>query len=190
MFQLKSYDRELEAFENQLHEFPLNFAPSYPFEESVNQATAYMQTRCPAWCDRVLLSQTAKALVNEEEKIEYNVMGKKTCMGDHKVIKLVAMYFTYRALCLNVLHFFKLINIMFIYVAFCLLICKFFCIPNKTSLCLRFLNYLFKNFYLIFSIYYECIWKCFYFYIVITFKISSLKKNLCFCYFITTFKNI
>lgn len=75
----------MEAFDDQLYEYSVAFPPSYPFEESVTQARAYMQTRCPAWCDRVLLSQTARSLVNEDSKVDYNVMGKDTCMGDHKV---------------------------------------------------------------------------------------------------------
>lgn len=44
-----------------------------------------MQTRCPAWCDRVLLSHTAKQLIVEDENVEYGLMGQTTCMGDHKV---------------------------------------------------------------------------------------------------------
>lgn len=78
----------MEAFEDQLYEYPVTFHPSYPFEESISQARAYMQTRCPAWCDRILLSKTAKSLVNQDDKVNYDVMGKDTCMGDHKVIKL------------------------------------------------------------------------------------------------------
>lgn len=61
--QLREYDKELEDFEGRLFEFPINFIPSYPFQEDVNEATSYMQTRVPAWCDRVLLSPTAKMLV-------------------------------------------------------------------------------------------------------------------------------
>lgn len=44
-----------------------------------------MQTRCPAWCDRVLLNHTAKQLVCDDEQVEYGLMGMDTCMGDHKV---------------------------------------------------------------------------------------------------------
>lgn len=83
--QLKSFDKELEAFENTLTEFPVMFPPSYPFEEKISQATNYMQTRCPGWCDRVLLSLTAKELISDEENVEYSLMGTHTCMGDHKV---------------------------------------------------------------------------------------------------------
>ncbi|CAH1260364.1 unnamed protein product [Diabrotica balteata] len=85
---LKSFDKELEAFEDALTEYPVTFPPSYPFEEKISQATAYMQTRCPAWCDRVLLSKKAKQLVAEESDIKYGLMGEETCMGDHKPVYL------------------------------------------------------------------------------------------------------
>lgn len=83
--QLKSFDKELEAFDKYLTEYPITFPPSYPFEEKLTEARSYMQTRCPAWCDRVLLSHTAKKLVKDDEKIEYGIIGLDTCMGDHKV---------------------------------------------------------------------------------------------------------
>ncbi|RZC33633.1 type I inositol 1,4,5-trisphosphate 5-phosphatase [Asbolus verrucosus] len=85
---LKSFDKELEAFEKYLTEYPITFPPSYPFEEKISHARSYMQTRCPAWCDRVLLSHTAKQLVKEDERVEYGLMGLDTCMGDHKPVYL------------------------------------------------------------------------------------------------------
>ncbi|CAH1115157.1 unnamed protein product [Psylliodes chrysocephalus] len=86
---LKSFDKELEAFEDTLTEYPVTFPPSYPFEEKISHATSYMQTRCPAWCDRVLLSKQAKQLVDEEsEEVKYGLMGVDTCMGDHKPVYL------------------------------------------------------------------------------------------------------
>lgn len=32
---------------------------SYPYSEDYTQPTQYMNTRCPAWCDRVLMSHAA-----------------------------------------------------------------------------------------------------------------------------------
>lgn len=61
---MKDFDREMEVFSNQLFEFPISFPPSYPYEEDADGGCLYMQTRCPAWCDRVLLSETAKRLVH------------------------------------------------------------------------------------------------------------------------------
>lgn len=63
--QLREYDKELGDFDGRLFEFPINFVPSYPFQEDINEPVNYMQTRVPAWCDRVLLSPTAKTLVQD-----------------------------------------------------------------------------------------------------------------------------
>ncbi|CAK1541175.1 unnamed protein product [Leptosia nina] len=62
---LLKYDRELEALRPHLYEFPVKFPPSYPFEEDVHLPTHYMKTRCPAWCDRILLSQSARLLIQD-----------------------------------------------------------------------------------------------------------------------------
>ena len=77
-------------------------------------STRYMKTRCPAWCDRILLSKKAETkvlckegkfhsdddgggdIVNSPQcnggkcgnEIEYNVMGSDVCMGDHKPVYL------------------------------------------------------------------------------------------------------
>ncbi|XP_060841562.1 inositol polyphosphate-5-phosphatase A isoform X1 [Rhopalosiphum padi] len=92
---LKDFDHELKSFEEQLFEFPIYFQPSYPFEENEHEGMNYMQTRCPAWCDRVVLSAGAKLLINEKAleednngEVEYDLIGKKTCMGDHKPVYL------------------------------------------------------------------------------------------------------
>ncbi|GAB1860167.1 inositol-polyphosphate 5-phosphatase [Camponotus japonicus] len=90
---LREYDKELGDFEGRLFEFPINFVPSYPFQEDVNEPVNYMQTRVPAWCDRVLLSPSAKTLVQDidvSEAVEYGVIGSTTCMGDHKPVYLKA----------------------------------------------------------------------------------------------------
>lgn len=84
-FQLKIFDKELEAFSDTLCEYPVTFPPSYPFEENTSSATSYMQTRCPAWCDRVIFSKNVKKLVEDDKPIEYGLMGINACMGDHKV---------------------------------------------------------------------------------------------------------
>ncbi|KAJ2940489.1 hypothetical protein O0L34_g6420 [Tuta absoluta] len=60
---LQRFDRELEALRPHLYEFPVKFPPTYPFEEDAALPTDYMKTRCPSWCDRVLLSQAARLLI-------------------------------------------------------------------------------------------------------------------------------
>ncbi|XP_011878822.1 PREDICTED: uncharacterized protein LOC105568062 isoform X2 [Vollenhovia emeryi] len=90
---LREYDKELGDFEGRLFEFPISFVPSYPFQEDINEPVNYMQTRVPAWCDRVLLSPTAKTLVkdiDDSEAVKYGVIGPTTCMGDHKPVYLKA----------------------------------------------------------------------------------------------------
>ncbi|KAF3425723.1 hypothetical protein E2986_05806 [Frieseomelitta varia] len=90
---LREYDRELEDFDGRLFEFSIKFVPSYPFEEDINEGSNYMQTRVPAWCDRVLLSPTAKMLVQDissPDAVEYGIIGPTTCMGDHKPVYLRA----------------------------------------------------------------------------------------------------
>lgn len=42
---MKQFDRELEPLTDILHEFPINFAPSYPFEEDPQLPHSYMTTR-------------------------------------------------------------------------------------------------------------------------------------------------
>ncbi|XP_057337321.1 uncharacterized protein LOC130675565 isoform X2 [Microplitis mediator] len=85
---LQEYDRELEVFEGRLFEFPIEFVPSYPFEEDVSQGSNFMQTRVPAWCDRILLSPTAKTLISSPDTVKYGIIGANTCMGDHKPVYL------------------------------------------------------------------------------------------------------
>ena len=41
------------------------FVCSYPYSEDVTDGRSYMKTRVPAWCDRILLSKSAKGLVKE-----------------------------------------------------------------------------------------------------------------------------
>ncbi|XP_044011997.1 inositol polyphosphate-5-phosphatase A isoform X1 [Aphidius gifuensis] len=91
---MREYDREMEDFEGRLFEFPIEFVPSYPFEEDITQGSNYMQTRVPAWCDRILLSPTANSLVQNStspDAVKYGIIGPTTCMGDHKPVYLHAV---------------------------------------------------------------------------------------------------
>lgn len=80
------YDMEVSDLRDRLTEFPLAFPPTYPFAEDPNEGNSYMRTRCPAWCDRVLMSHEARLLV--EDETNYDVIGKEVCMGDHKPVFL------------------------------------------------------------------------------------------------------
>ena len=39
---------------------------SYPFSEEHDEARSYLRARCPAWCDRILLSHSFKSFVDKE----------------------------------------------------------------------------------------------------------------------------
>ncbi|XP_043110824.1 inositol polyphosphate-5-phosphatase A-like [Puntigrus tetrazona] len=89
---LLEFDRELSVFKERLNELDISFPPSYPYSEDSGQGKQYMNTRCPAWCDRILMSSTAKDLLvkpeNEEKSITYDNIGPNVCMGDHKPVYL------------------------------------------------------------------------------------------------------
>ncbi|XP_030370096.1 inositol polyphosphate-5-phosphatase A isoform X2 [Scaptodrosophila lebanonensis] len=90
---LKNFDRELEPLKDILIEYPITFVPSYPFEEDPEMPTDYMSTRCPSWCDRILMSPHVKDVLTEDwEQMNYqkryNLIGEAVCMGDHKPVYL------------------------------------------------------------------------------------------------------
>ncbi|XP_014889069.1 type I inositol 1,4,5-trisphosphate 5-phosphatase isoform X3 [Poecilia latipinna] len=98
---LLEYDKELGAFRDQVDEMEITFPPTYPYSEDVHHAKQYNTTRCPAWCDRILLSISAKHLMampkdkreeeeqeNDENSIVYDNIGPNVCMGDHKPVFL------------------------------------------------------------------------------------------------------
>ncbi|CAB1312488.1 unnamed protein product, partial [Coregonus sp. 'balchen'] len=89
---LTGVPRYTERLIERLHELEIAFPPSYPYSEDSSQGKQYMNTRCPAWCDRVLMSATAKDLVlkpeNEEKNLVYDNIGPNVCMGDHKPVYL------------------------------------------------------------------------------------------------------
>ena len=88
--QLQQFDRELEPLREVLVEYPITFPPSYPFEEDPDLPKNYMLTRCPSWCDRIVMSPNARDLIVDEafSSTDYNIIGENVCMGDHKVIKI------------------------------------------------------------------------------------------------------
>ncbi|XP_058292431.1 inositol polyphosphate-5-phosphatase A [Hylobates moloch] len=89
---LLEFDKELSVFKDRLYELDISFPPSYPYSEDARQGEQYMNTRCPAWCDRILMSPSAKELVlrseSEEKVVTYDHIGPNVCMGDHKPVFL------------------------------------------------------------------------------------------------------
>ncbi|KAG8012166.1 Type I inositol 1, partial [Nibea albiflora] len=86
---LLKYDKEAAAFHDVIREEDITFPPSYPYSEDDTKPTQYMNTRCPAWCDRILMSHTAQEFIQKrddgEKNVVYNTVGPNVCMGDHKV---------------------------------------------------------------------------------------------------------
>ncbi|MEQ2200264.1 hypothetical protein XENOCAPTIV_026328 [Xenoophorus captivus] len=92
---LLKYDKEITSFHDVIREEDITFPPSYPYIEDSNQPKQYMNTRCPAWCDRILMSHTAHDLINrrdddddDAQSVVYNTIGPNVCMGDHKPVFL------------------------------------------------------------------------------------------------------
>ncbi|XP_055321826.1 inositol polyphosphate-5-phosphatase A isoform X2 [Sitodiplosis mosellana] len=87
---LQQFDFELQPLKEVLVEYPITFPPSYPYEEDPVLPQDYMLTRCPAWCDRILMSPAAKNLINDNNfsSLHYNTIGNNVCMGDHKPVFL------------------------------------------------------------------------------------------------------
>ncbi|CAF3535670.1 unnamed protein product [Rotaria socialis] len=87
--QFHMFDDELSSFADQLFEYEKSFPPSYPYSEELEEAHSYLPVRCPAWCDRILLSYPFKKMINTEiNQITYSVLGEDVCMGDHKPVYL------------------------------------------------------------------------------------------------------
>lgn len=54
--------------------------------EELEHPSKYMESRCPAWCDRIILNESFKSTIdNHSEVCSYGMIGENTCMGDHKV---------------------------------------------------------------------------------------------------------
>ncbi|XP_067269341.1 inositol polyphosphate-5-phosphatase A [Pseudorasbora parva] len=90
--ELLKYDKEISAFHDVITEEDIRFPPSYPYSEDYTKPTQYMNTRCPAWCDRILMSHSATDIIHRMEEGErgvvYNTLGSNICMGDHKPVFL------------------------------------------------------------------------------------------------------
>lgn len=67
-----------------LLELPIRFEPSYPYSEEIDRPRDFLNKRCPAWCDRILMTQAALDLALRSA-VSYDLVGRNVCMGDHKV---------------------------------------------------------------------------------------------------------
>uniref|UniRef100_A0A1I8M351 inositol-polyphosphate 5-phosphatase n=1 Tax=Musca domestica TaxID=7370 RepID=A0A1I8M351_MUSDO len=86
---LRKFDRELEPLRDFLYEFTIDFPPSYPYMEDPEMPTDFMFTRCPSWCDRILMNPEARRIIDDVlSPNKYNIIGENICMGDHKPVYL------------------------------------------------------------------------------------------------------
>ncbi|XP_066570647.1 inositol polyphosphate-5-phosphatase A isoform X2 [Amia ocellicauda] len=89
---LLKFDKEMNAFQDVITEEDILFPPSYPYSEDYTKPTQYMNTRCPSWCDRILMSHSASDIIHRGEEgdntVVYNTLGSNVCMGDHKPVFL------------------------------------------------------------------------------------------------------
>lgn len=91
--ELLKYDKEISAFQDVITEEDIPFPPSYPYSEDYTKPTQYMNTRCPAWCDRILMSHSASDIIHRQREegegcVVYDTLGSNICMGDHKPVFL------------------------------------------------------------------------------------------------------
>ncbi|KAI1717277.1 putative type I inositol 1,4,5-trisphosphate 5-phosphatase [Ditylenchus destructor] len=88
-------DREILNYP--LKELPISFPPTYPWSEDPEHHDRLMNTRAPAWCDRILMNETAwRNLFGENEAKScafYQTFAENVCTGDHKPV-LLAFNFT------------------------------------------------------------------------------------------------
>ena len=86
----KDDDRELVNYRD-LRELPITFAPTYPWSEDCGRPNTFMNTRGPAWCDRVLVNERALEEVDTASAV-YSSFGMDTCTGDHKPVLLALSF--------------------------------------------------------------------------------------------------
>jgi inositol-1,4,5-trisphosphate 5-phosphatase len=80
-------DCESRAFPP-LKELDVCFPPTYPWSEDPHTYLQLMNTRAPAWCDRVLMNEEAWKVVSKDPNHLYTCLGVNVLMGDHKPVVL------------------------------------------------------------------------------------------------------
>ncbi|KAL7668560.1 hypothetical protein ACOME3_009257 [Neoechinorhynchus agilis] len=88
--QIKDYDREVDSFKGILFEVEHSFFATYPYSEDLAKPRDFMITRCPSWCDRVLMNAEGFRILSQEGLRHYDVVGADASMGDHKPVYLGA----------------------------------------------------------------------------------------------------
>lgn len=86
---LLDLDKELEWCHSDWKELEIAFLPTYPHSEDPKQDAVFSDTRCPAWCDRILFDgNTFNEFSKDRFPVKYDCIGKSVCIGDHKPVFL------------------------------------------------------------------------------------------------------
>ncbi|EGD73887.1 inositol polyphosphate-5-phosphatase [Salpingoeca rosetta] len=88
----RQFDLEGDSPHPTLRELAVNFEPTYPYSEDPDVHNEFLTKRCPAWCDRVLMTEAALELMEPVDEHAYDIIGRDICMGDHKPVKLVVRF--------------------------------------------------------------------------------------------------
>lgn len=78
------FDIECKMLPPPLVELAVTFEPTYPYAEEEDKPQEFLNKRCPAWCDRILMTPAAMPLALRNAS-SYDLIGRQLCMGDHKV---------------------------------------------------------------------------------------------------------
>ena len=89
--ELLQFDKELNwCKDGKFAEAAIKFQPTFPTSEDPKEkAYGYNGTRCPSWCDRVLVDKNlVEELKKSSIKMTYESLGLNTVLGDHKPVFL------------------------------------------------------------------------------------------------------
>ncbi|EDQ87562.1 uncharacterized protein MONBRDRAFT_33207 [Monosiga brevicollis MX1] len=82
---MRPFDVEGTMLPSGYTECPITFPPTYPYQEDLARPCEFLEKRCPAWCDRIIMSSEAET---RAISASYGVIGLDVCMGDHKPVML------------------------------------------------------------------------------------------------------
>ena len=74
---------------------------SYPYSEEYDEPHSYLRARCPAWCDRILLSHSFKSFI--ENEVRFSVSLSCCCVNDWCCRSLDQRIISWAAMCVWVI---------------------------------------------------------------------------------------
>ena len=94
--QLREQQRERRAFEP-FTEAPILFAPTYKYDHNSTAYDTSAQSRCPAWCDRVLWREPTAAATHTASVVNIDYMRHELLTSDHRPVSAVFVIRTHCA---------------------------------------------------------------------------------------------